>query len=347
MSKVFSVPRSVRLLDRYDLLKSNTKLCFDDILLEPCYSEISSRTAPTLNSPISQFLSLECPIVTAPMDSITGWKMATVMDECGGLGIISRNIQNPEAVLTEVSGAFSNGAEWVGCAVGIKDIDLVKTLLDVEVNVICVDVQHADHAGVHKFVQEIAPIKNKYSAALVVGNVCTLDAAMRLADCGADCIKVGIGPGAACSTRNVTGFGVPQLSAIIDCARIKETHENVTVIADGGLRTTGDMIKALWAGADLCMIGWMVSASSDCPDIGRTQYRGMSSREVSGREDIAPEGVVIDMPNKGDTKMLIEEYKKGLRAGLAMCGASNIEELRTRAGANIVSPLSMKETGTC
>jgi len=94
------------------------------------------------------------------------------------------------------------------------------------------------------------------------------------------------------------------------------------------------------------MIGWMVSATSACPEIGHTQYRGMYSRQVSGRDDIAPEGVVIDMQNRGDTKILVERYKQGLRSGLAMCGANNIQELRERATANIVSPLSMKETGT-
>jgi len=333
-------------VNQTDIWVNEMKLCFDDILLVPAYSSLDSRTSPMLSTGFSSEFALSCPIVTAPMDSITGSKMAAAMDACGGMGIISRNIRHPHAIKVEINEAFNMGVEYLGCAVGIKDIDFIESLLDEGVSVLCVDVQHADHDNVHECIQSILELKKKRRFCLIVGNVCTYNAAETLAALGVDAIKVGIGPGAACSTRNVTGFGIPQLSAILDCSKIKHRYPNVGIIADGGLRTTGDMIKALWAGADTCMVGWMVAASSACPDIGHAQYRGMSSREVSGREDIAPEGVVIEMKYKGDTEHLVEEYKKGLRAGLAMCGAADIKELRQKAQANIVSPLSMKETGT-
>ena len=148
-----------------------------------------------------------------------------------------------------------------------------------------------------------------------------------------------------CLTRKVTGVGYPQLSAImIACHTIRENKSSSQIIADGGLRETGDMVKGLWAGADACMIGFMLAGSSATPEIeGKKIYRGMSSRTVHGRSDIAAEGVEIDIQLKGNTEDLLQQYGKGIRSGFAMGGAWNVEELR-KVEAVRVSTLTIKES---
>jgi IMP dehydrogenase len=282
------------------------------------------------------------------MDSITGAEMLVAMSQAGGLGILTRYINHKDELKSQqeaIRWARDNGAKHVGCAVGIRKnvYDTAKSLLDEGCEVICLDVAHGDHVKMYLAIEEINALRGQYVLTLVAGNVCTPEAAIRFADAGVDAVKVGIGPGAACTTRLVTGFGVPQLSAIQECAsKLSETE--CCIIADGGLRTSGDMVKALWAGANCCMIGWMLAGTSNCPDLhGAKMYRGMSSRSASGREDIAPEGIEISVEYKGNTEEKMAEYVKGLRSGLAMGGASNIKALR-QCDYVRVTPLSVKET---
>jgi IMP dehydrogenase len=166
---------------------------------------------------------------------------------------------------------------------------------------------------------------------------------------GVDVIKVGIGPGAACTTRRVTGFGVPQLSAIMNCydAIMECRGKNVSLIADGGLRNSGDIIKALWGGADACMIGYMLAGTDCTPDIdGQKVYRGMSSRNVSMRNDIAPEGINIEIKYKGKTIDKLNKFILEIKSGFAMGGASNINQLRENVYANKITPAAIKESIT-
>ncbi|UCG02569.1 MAG: guanosine monophosphate reductase [Candidatus Heimdallarchaeota archaeon] len=331
------------------------KLCFNDILLVPYYSDIDSRTVPDISTKIAN-LELKIPIISSPMDSITGEDMVVCLDKLGGLGILSRHINiHPDDELCmqmrSIKSAIKRGAKNIGCAIGVKNDIVTKTkhLLNNGCNVICIDVAHADHAKIYETTKILAKLKDVYRFTLIVGNVCTPRAAMNLIDCKADVIKVGIGPGAACSTRLITGFGYPQLSAIQEIRSYANKRSDlygnrVFIIADGGLRTSGDMVKSLWAGADACMIGYMLAGTNCAPQInGKRIYRGMSSRAVSGRSDIAPEGVEIEVGDNGETEEVINEYIKGIRSGLAMGGASNIEELR-KVDCVVVSPLSIEET---
>lgn len=332
------------------------KLCFNDILLVPHYSTLGSRTTPNTATKIGS-VELKIPLISAAMDSITGKYMLVVMDKMGGLGILTRHInladrEELDTQMKEIIWAREQGAKNVGCAVGLKGeiAYKVKMLADVGCNVICIDVAHGDHVKMYEAIDSLSRVRDKYPFTLMAGNVCTPKAAVKFAKHGVDAIKVGIGPGAACTTRIITGFGVPQFSAIQETCEAIKTDPNdyvrkVSVIADGGLRTSGDMVKSLWAGADACMIGYMLAGTRATPRINdKRTYRGMSSRAASGRPDIAPEGIEIEMEDKGKTENVIEEYVKGIKSGLAMGGANNFSELRENVDYVFVSPLSIEET---
>lgn len=333
------------------------KLCFDDILLVPQYSKLNSRTEPNISTSIGR-MKLPVPIISSPMDSITGPNMLKAMGSMGGLGILFRYIgvsveeelnEQINAMRLAYSRSNNDPKIDIGCAIGIKKA-LYKThklIQECDCEVICLDVAHCDHLLAHKAIEEIVDykIKNSHTFVLMVGNVCTPEATKRLIDLGVNAIKVGIGPGAACTTRKITGFGVPQLSAILDCVTIAK-ESNVSIIADGGIRNTGEMVKCLWAGADACMIGYMLAGTDCTPPIGGKKiYRGMSSRNVSCRTDIAPEGIDIDVGYRGPTREKLESFIQGIKSGFAMAGAKNITELR-KAKAIRISSLSIGESST-
>lgn len=326
-------------------------LCFNDILLVPEYSTLDSRTTPDITTHLGH-LELKTPLISAPMDSITGKYMLVIMDKLGGLGILTRHINLPDdeelaMQVRELVWARSQGANNVGCAIGIKgDVNKkAQSLLNVGCNVICIDVAHGDHEKMYEAIKIIVLLQDNYDFVVMAGNVCTPEAVLRFADHGVNAIKVGIGPGAACTTRLVTGFGRGQLSAIQDAFQITQDKTGVSIIADGGLRTSGDMVKSLWAGADACMVGYMLAGTNATPRIdGKKVYRGMSSRLVSNRDDIAPEGIEIAMGDMGQTEDVVMDCIKGIRSGLAMGGAKDFKELRDKVGYVVVSPLSMIET---
>lgn len=330
-----------------DLLASDISLCFDDILLIPEFSDLESRTVPSTQTQLGH-LMFDAPIVSSPMDSITGLEMLVEMSKAGGLGILTRFINDPNEKTKQcdiIRKAYDAGARRVGCAIGIKNnvFEHAACLVDEGCNVICLDIAHGNHAKMYEAIEAVCKVKNHVNFSLMAGNVCTPEAALRFAEAGVDIIKVGIGPGAACTTRRVTGFGMPQLTAILRCASAC-ANTKVQILADGGFRTTGDMIKALWAGADACMIGYMLAGTSATPDIDNGKsYRGMSSRTVHQRRDVAAEGVDMKVHYQGKTSVKLEEYKQGLKSGLAMAGARNIEALR-HALCTQVSVFTMKES---
>ena len=242
----------------------------------------------------------------------------------------------------------SFGRLLVGAAVGITadTIDRVKALVEEEVDVITLDTAHGHSKGV---ADELKKIKKQYpNLQVIVGNVATADAARFLAEAGADAIKVGVGPGSICTTRIIAGIGVPQLSAIIECAQVAKEYD-VPIVADGGIRYSGDLVKALVGGADCIMAGSLFAGTEEAP--GETSiyegrkvksYRGMGSIEAmkkgssdryfqdaeEGIAKLVPEGIVGTVPYKGSLQEVIYQYVGGLRAGMGYCGAKNIEELK-------------------
>lgn len=332
-------------------MELRNKLCFDDILLRPEYSCLDSRRSVSLQTNIGKLI-LTTPIISSPMDSITGRRMLVAMSYVGGIGILTRyiNMQDTEELCRQcddLKWATNNGAQRVGCAIGIKSntLDKANRLLDVGCDIICLDAAHGDHEKMYEAIRQVSSLRNSYKFTLMAGNICTPKAARAFADVGVDAIKVGIGPGAACTTRQTTGFGYPQLSAIQDAAQAVRNYPDTCVIADGGIRTSGDMVKSLWAGASACMIGYLLSGTNKTPTInGHHVYRGMSSSIASGRTDVAEEGVEVPVIGDGDTEEVLQSYIKSLKSGFAMGGAENIDVLRDRVVAVLVSSLSMAET---
>ena len=236
----------------------------------------------------------------------------------------------------------------VGAAVGVssENIERVKALVSAGVDVITVDTAHGHSKGV---IDMVKLVKNMYPGLqIIAGNVATADGALALADAGADAVKVGIGPGAICTTRIVAGVGVPQLFAVYECAKALESR-GIPVIADGGIKQTGDIVKALGAGASSIMAGSLFAGVEESP--GETilyegrkfkSYRGMGSVEAmeKGSKDryfqdetdvvtkLVPEGIVGRVPYKGTLAEVIYQYIGGLRAGMHYCGAANIEDLK-------------------
>lgn len=303
-------------------------LTFDDVLLVPQHSDVKSRSALDITTQLGT-IQLDIPIVSANMDTITDDVMAIAMGNCGGLGIlhryaseidIARWCQNIKSVLHRPVPS-----------IGVQESDLEKAELYREyTDSICVDVAHGDSKAVVEMIKRL--VDAKYIN-IIAGNVATGDGAMRLVDAGANVVKVGVGPGSVCTTRIVTGHGVPQLSAIDNVAMA--VGDRAYIIADGGIRSSGDIVKALAAGADAVMIGGLFAGCQETPNING-QYRGMASAEAQtdfrGRvSNGTPEGVTIAAPAKGSVKAVIDNLTGGIRSGLSYSGCRNIRELHENA----------------
>jgi IMP dehydrogenase len=243
-----------------------------------------------------------------------------------------------------------HGRLRVGAAVGIqKDtIERVEALIKSNVDVVVIDTAHAHSEGV---LQMIKKIKKKFpELQLIAGNVGTAEATIDVIKAGADCVKVGIGPGSICTTRVVAGVGVPQISAIMECASAAKKY-NIPIIADGGIKQTGDIAKAIAAGADSVMIGSLFAGTDESPGEqvlyeGRSYkvYRGMGSLEAmkKGSKDryfqdveddikkLVPEGIEGRVPYKGPLSETVYQMIGGLRAAMGYCGVKNIKELQTK-----------------
>jgi IMP dehydrogenase len=313
-------------------------LTFDDVLLIPSKSEVRSRRDPSLRTKLTKTKYLETPIIAANMDTVTESGMAIAMHKMGGLGILHR-FMTIEQQTHEVFLVKAAGAEIISASIGVNaDFkERAEALVKAGVNVMTIDIAHG-HSVL--MMDTLKWLKDKFAGLEVIaGNLATPDAAIDLIEAGADCIKVGIGPGSMCTTRIITGAGVPQLTAVALCAEAAESY-GVPVIADGGIRTSGDMVKAFAAGAQLIMLGSMLSGTIETPgDIvnGRKQYRGMASKkaQVSWRGDMpqgmAPEGESTFVNVKGHVSDVIHELCGGIRSGMSYVNATTIEEIKQKA----------------
>ena len=255
----------------------------------------------------------------------------------------------------------SRGRLRVGAAVGVLDFERVESLIKAGVDVIVVDSAHGHTSNV---IETVRQIKKQFTIEVVAGNVATMEGARALADAGADAIKVGIGPGSICTTRIISGVGVPQITAIHQASG-GLAGTGIPVIADGGIRYSGDITKAIAAGANTVMLGSLLAGHTESPGEtilykGRSfkLYRGMGSQgammagskdryrqgEVSGRDKLVPEGVEGRVPYKGPLAPFVYQLVGGLRAGMGYCGTKTIEELRTKARFIQVTAASMQES---
>ncbi len=316
---------------------------FDDVLLKPKKGVVESRSQVNLSSQLlnndGEILELELPILAAPMDTVVNPKVCKVMDQHGALGILHR-FQTIKEQCEEAKKAKELGTQNLGAAIGLKDWkERTKALAEVDVNIFVLDVAHGHHENVIKTVKEF---KQEFDHNLIVGNIATKQAAKDLIKAGADCLKIGIGPGASCSTRIVTGCGVPQITAIQEVSEVAKKHD-IPTIADGGIKNSGDMVKALAAGADTVMIGSLVAGCEEAP--GDNDYRGMASMEANEErlekmnpeekeeylERYTPEGVSGEVKKNGSLNHLLKKLAGGMKSGVSYLGAKDIKGLKQNA----------------
>lgn len=336
-------------------------LTFDDVLLIPAESHVLPNEVK-LDTKLAPNLQLHIPLISAGMDTVTEGNMAIAMAENGGLGVIHKNL-SIEAQVEEVKKAKSKtvdpnlphpavddqGRLLAAAAVGVTSdtFERAESLLEAGADAIVIDTAHGHSAGVLRKIKEIR--EHFPNATLIAGNVATGEGTAALFDAGVDVVKVGIGPGSICTTRIVAGVGVPQITAIYDAASVAQKYGK-KIIADGGIKYSGDVVKALAAGGNAVMLGSMFSGTTEAPGTIFTNegkqfksYRGMGSvgamSQQHGSSDryfqggineankLVPEGVEALVPYKGDVSNIIYQIDGGLRAGMGYVGAGTIEEL--------------------
>lgn len=336
-------------------------LTFDDVLLIPAESHVLPNEVK-LDTKLASNLQLHIPLISAGMDTVTEGNMAIAMAENGGLGVIHKNL-SIEAQVEEVKKAKgktvdpnlphpavdNQGRLLAAAAVGVTSdtFERAEILLEAGADAIVIDTAHGHSAGVLRKIKEIR--EHFPNATLIAGNVATGEGTAALFDAGVDVVKVGIGPGSICTTRIVAGVGVPQITAIYDAASVAQKYGK-KIIADGGIKYSGDVVKALAAGGNAVMLGSMFSGTTEAPGTIFTNegkqfksYRGMGSvgamSQQHGSSDryfqggvneankLVPEGVEALVPYKGDVSNIIYQIDGGLRAGMGYVGAGTIEEL--------------------
>ncbi len=310
-------------------------ITYDDVLLVPSYNHHESRRVVDISSTDRlDKLTLQLPVMSANMDTVTEHGMANFMHSKGGIGVLHR-FMSIERNIKEFKACEGQVFVSVGCSTA--DLERAEALRDAGALFFCVDVAHAHAKYVGKTLKNLRKLLG--TRCIMAGNVATYAGADYLASCGADIIKAGIGGGSVCSTRIKTGFGVPMLTCIQDCAR-----SDRSIVADGGLRTSGDIVKALAFGADFVMIGGMLAGTGPTPgkiitnDKGQQvkQYRGMASREAQEEflgqmyEWKTAEGVSAEVPCRDTEEAIIADIIGGLRSGLTYAGADTISELQRK-----------------
>ena len=310
---------------------------FDDVLLQPKNSEIERRSQIDISNYLDDYTFLSLPVLSSPMDTVTETDMATAISSSGGLGGIHRynTIEEQVELAKKVRG-------HVACAVGVTgDYEArAASLVEAGCRILCLDVAHGHHALVRKALSTLRKAfdHKTHKVHLMAGNVATLEAFNDLADWGADSIRVGIGGGSICSTRLNTGHGVPTYQSVVDCAR---SDRDAKLIADGGIKNAGDIVKALAAGADFVMLGSMLAGTDESPGETFTSenkkykvYRGMASRsaqmEWRGKSS-SPEGVSTTIPHKGSVVDILQDITGNIKSGFSYTGATSLEILQSKA----------------
>ena len=323
-------------------------LTFDDVLMLPRYSNIlPAETNLSLN--LTKNILLKVPFLSSAMDTVTESNMAIAMAKAGGIGIIHRNlkIQNQSQEVKKVK----RKELLVGAAIGtnLEDLERARSLIGNGADLIVIDTAHGHSEKVLKILSKLKRINNKIP--ICVGNIATGEAAKKLCNSGADIIKVGIGPGSICTTRMVAGIGVPQISAIMEVKKAIKKN-NIKIISDGGIKFSGDIAKALAAGADAIMMGSIFAGTDESPGKkfkikGKIykQYRGMGSigamssgsanryfqKNHKDKSKFVAEGVEGRVLYKGSISKIIYQLQGGLRSSMGYIGAKKLNEIRKKA----------------
>lgn len=335
-------------------------LTFDDVLLVPQYSEITPDMAD-VSTKLTNTFKMNVPFLSAAMDTVSEHKLVTALALAGGLGVIHKNMsiadQAKEVEMVK-NYEFDNekykralidkkGRLCVGAAIGVTAdmMNRVHALMDAGVDVFVLDSAHGDSKNI---INAIKNLRLEYpNMELIAGNVATYEGALDLMKAGASAVKVGMGPGSICTTRIIAGIGVPQLQAVMDCARASK-EMNVPIIADGGIKYSGDVVKALAAGANTVMLGGLFATCEEAPgDIFESNgkkyrtYRGMGSIEAmakgstdryfqTGHKKFVAEGVQGIVEVKTTVEELVFQLIGGLKAGMGYCGSKDIPTLQEK-----------------
>lgn len=329
-------------------------LTFDDVLLEPRKTAVNRRDASVLTR-LSKKARLAIPLLSAASDTVSDARFAIVLGKLGGMGVLHRNCSLEEQVkmVREVKQAGLS----VGAAVGPLDVVRAVALSEAGASVIFIDCAHAHAPGIIAAAKEM---KLKIKAQLVVGNIVTKEAARDFAGI-TDALKVGIGPGSICTTRIVSGVGVPQLTAVMDVVSVAKKY-GIPVIADGGIRYSGDIVKALAAGASSVMLGSLFAGAEEAPGevvvvdgVKYKSYRGMGSREAlekrhavdrygAEKKHSVVEGVSGKVLYRGSVADIVEELVGGIKSGMGYIGAKTIEDMPKQARFIQITNAGLKES---
>ncbi len=336
-------------------MKFKQAVTYDDMLLVPQYSDITSRNQVDISSYMGH-REFTLPVIASPMDTVSEEQMAITMNSVGGIAVLHR--YNTISQQQKMAHKVVNQTDWAGqvaAAIGVTGdyLERAEALIATGVDVLCVDVAHGHHTLMKK---ALTTLRQEYGNHIYImaGNVCTLEGINDLADWGANAVRCNIGGGSICSTRLVTGHGLPGLQTIFDCAR---TDRDVAIIADGGIKSSGDIVKALAAGADFVMCGSLLAGTTESP--GRVlnlpdntrvkEYRGMASKDAQmnwRNKTSTPEGVASYIPYKGSVRLILEDLKGGIKSGLSYSGARNLDELRNKAEWALQTSAGTTESGT-
>ena len=330
-------------------------LCFDDVLLVPRYLEITSRSQIKTHVCLPKEFIFGHPIIPANMKTITGYDMAKCIIASGGLAILHRFmfIQEQIEIATSLINYFpyDQGEKQLAISVGVKqeDKENLSKFVDVGVKIVCIDIAHGDSKMCLSMCEYIS--KKFPNLLLIAGNVATAEGAKRLWDAGADVVKVGIGPGSLCSTRIETGNGVPQLTALMNVARCRDAYSathpqrKVSMIADGGIRNSGDIVKSLCF-ADMVMAGNLFAGAEETPgeilEVDGSLYKEYVGSSTHKTNHI--EGVRAKVPVKGKTQDIINKLLEGVRSGVSYQGCSNLDELKDNPEFIRITNAALKES---
>ncbi len=350
---------------------------FDDVLLVPAYSEVMPKQVD-ISTRLTEKIALNVPLLSAAMDTVTESPMAIGLALLGGLGIIHKNmsIQQQAQQVSEVKTQLVDLVKYpsaaldsrnrllVGAAIGVSDdlIERVDALVHAGVDIVALDSAHGHSLGV---IQSVRKVRENYpDLDIMAGNIISAAGATDLIYAGATCVKVGVGPGSICTTRVISGVGVPQLTAINDVVQIANQYK-VGVVADGGIKQSGDIVKALAAGAHCVMLGGLFAGTEETPGGVMEVYgqkvksyvgmgsliamqRGSSDRYFQGGiqelSKLVPEGIEATVNYKGPLREVVYQLMGGLRSGLGYCGCANIKELHDNAKFVVITNNGLNES---
>lgn len=338
-------------------------LSFDDVLLVPKYSTINSRTEISLKTKISPRITLDLPLISANMSDVTDAKMAIALGKLGGLGVIPRfmpiEFQSNEVYEVKKSNVI------VGAAVGSRNgiVERAESLVKAGADILFIDVAHGH---MQKNIEATTKLKQMFGKLvdIVSGNAATYEAAEALFKAGADSVKVGVGPGSICTTRIETGSGVPQLTAIMESAKAARKYKGY-IIADGGAKNSGDVVKGLAAGASAIMAGSIFAGCDEAPGkivkIEGKKYKVYNAstsltekkkhfffnkKEIESHYTKQIEGVESVVPYKGSLSSIVEKYAANIRSGFSYSGAIDINSMWKNASFVRMTSRGLHESGS-